>query len=113
MKQNSEGFSLIEVLIAKSILLILLATFIPIYTTITFERAVLKNRVAITSALHDDLQPIIWNQANRSSNTKHIGTQQSVSFVFEEEQQYVKGCASWVNLQEREEVVCLYGLVKK
>lgn len=113
MRQNRNGFSLIEVLVAQSILFLLLATFIPIYTIITFEQTVLKNRIAITSALHDELQWNIWNNGSMDRSTREIGTQTSVSFIFTKEQKYIKGCASWVNVQEREEVVCLYGLNKE
>lgn len=113
MKQNKNGFSLIEVLVAQSILFLLLATFIPIYTIITFEQTVLKNRIAITSALYDELQWNIWNNGSMDHETKDIGTQTSVSFIFTKEQKYIKGCANWRNVQEREEVVCLYGLDKE
>lgn len=112
LKENNKGFSLIEVLVANSILLVLLVTFIPIYTTITYEQAVLKNRLMITSALHDELQPIIWQVADMENYSKRIN-KQSVAFSFMLEDQYIKGCANWLNKQDREEEVCLYGLGKK
>lgn len=109
MKKNSTAFSLIEVLVANSIILVLLATFLPIYITISFERAVLKDRISITSDLHDELQRKIWLDANLEQIDKTVNKEE-VQFVFTKEHAFIKGCANWKNKQGREEVICLYGL---
>jgi len=113
-KELSDGFSMIELLIAKSIIFILLATFIPIYTTISYERAVLSDRIAVTSTLHDELQLKVW-QEGIQSNTKitRMVNNEVINITFSKEKRFIKGCAKWNNKQGREEVHCLYGLEEK
>src|SRR5690625_5299543 len=112
LKQNNKGFSLIEVLVAKSIIFVLLATFIPLYTTILKEQAVLKDRLTITSTLHDELQLILWNNESMRGDMTRINSL-PVHFTFTHEKRYIKGCASWQKKQETKEKKSLYGLEEK
>lgn len=112
-KEFSDGFSVIELLVAKSIIFILLATFIPIYTTISYERSVLSDRIAITSALHDELQLKVWQGMQGDTKITRVVNNEVIKISFSEEKQFIKGCAKWNNKQGREEVRCLYGLEEK
>lgn len=110
MKASNKAFSLIEVLVAKSIIFILLATFIPIYTTISFERAVLKDRIAITSAVHDELQQKIWIKSTDFESVTISKNNETVHIHFTKEHSFIKACATWINKRGRKEERCLYGL---
>lgn len=108
LKGFSAGFTLIEVLVAKSVLITILATFIPIFTVISYEQNVLKTRLLVTSMLHDEIQLFNRNENVPSHYTKLIN-EQSIQFTFSNQNNYVKGCAQWINVQKRKEESCLYG----
>lgn len=107
MKDTNSGFTLIEVLVAKSVLITLLVTFIPIYSMITYEQNVLKTRLFVTSMLHDDIQ-LFDNGENKTNHYTKTINQQPINFTFTKQNNYLKGCAKWVNVQKREEESCLY-----
>lgn len=110
--KSYNGFTLIEVLIAKSVLITLLATFIPIFTIISFEQNVLHTRLLVTSSLHDELQFFEKKNNNTDLYTKAIN-QHTITFTFTKNVDYSKGCAKWINVQKRHEETCLYGNYKK
>ena len=58
--KNGKGFTLIEVLVAMSIILMLVATIIPINTFIKIGEEILQDRRDILFTLHDELQDAIW-----------------------------------------------------
>lgn len=111
-KQSDKGFSFIEVLVAKTILLFILVLFIPIYTTVSYEHVVLKSRLLITSSLQDYLLAKTLNKETFTNFTNNINDEH-VEFSFGLEERYVKGCAKWKNQQSRKEEICLYGLDTK
>lgn len=111
LKLSNKGFSFVEVLVAKTILLFILAIFLPIYTTISYEHIVLKSRLLIVSSLHDHLQTMTFGEQTVNNITNTINNNQ-VEFSFKKEGRYIKGCANWINQRNRKEEVCLYGLDK-
>ena len=111
-KYQNKGFTLIEVLVAKSIIITLLLTFIPIYSTITYEQHILKTRLLATSTLHDELMLYGTDEESEKTFTKNINNE-SVTIVFINQSKYTKGCATWTNIKEREEEICLYGYNEK
>lgn len=112
LKQSNKGFSFVEVLVAKTILLFILAIFLPIYTTISYEHSVLKSRLLIVSSLQDHLQAVTFGEQAINNITNTINHHQ-VDFSFEIKERYIKGCANWTNQQSRKEEICLYGLDRK
>jgi len=112
MWKKSEGFTLIEVLVAMSILMMLVATIIPIDLLIKQERKILQTRRVISMKLHDELQKIVWNGGELEMKEIKIGNR-LVKFQFEKNHRLVKGCANWKNDRERQENICLYGYQEK
>lgn len=108
MKKN-EGFTLIEVLVAMSIVMMLVATIIPINILIKQERKILEDKRTISMRLHDELQKIVFEDMKPQNDTVEIGNK-SVYFTFRTEQELQKGCAIWENEKQKEETICLYGL---
>lgn len=114
MKSN-KGFTLIEVLIASSIIVMMVTTLVPIASLLLHEREVLSDRRIITSRLHDELQPFIWKEHKApppSLYTKSIRSTR-VKFHFSYEKEFIKGCVEWENVKKRKEKLCLYGLPEK
>lgn len=111
-KYRNKGFTLIEVLVAKSIIITLLLTFIPIYSTITYEQHVLKTRLLATSTLHDELLLYTNDAVKEQTYTKKVNNQ-SVTIHFTNQTKFVKSCATWTNIKKRKEEICLYGYIEK
>ncbi|MFA1821547.1 type II secretion system protein [Virgibacillus oceani] len=113
MKKN-EGFTLIEVLIATTILMTVVTTAVPIISMVQSERQVLSERRTISLKVHDELQQFLWLEditlPTAYSETIH---EKAVQFTFKKENEYVKGCAEWQNAKRRSESFCLYGVSKE
>jgi len=113
--KSNKGFTLIEVLIASSIIIMMVTTFVPITSLLLHEREVLSDRRIITSRLHDELQPVLWKEhkaAPPSIYTKSIRSTRA-KFHFSYEQEFIKGCVEWQNVKKKKEKLCLYGLPEK
>lgn len=111
---KSDGFTLIEVLIATSLLMFIISTFVPIFSLLNNERIILSDRRTITSQLHDELQAFLWDDPNVipvhfTKNSKH----KKISFDFTKEKNLIKGCANWENVKKSKETICLYGYPQK
>jgi prepilin-type N-terminal cleavage/methylation domain-containing protein len=113
LKKN-KGFTLIEVLIAATILMTVITTIVPIISLVQAERQVLSERRTLSLKLHDELQQFLWLEditlPAAYSETIH---EKAVQFTFIIENEYVKGCAEWQNAKRRTELFCLYGLPKE
>lgn len=106
---NNEGFSLSEVIIAMGILMMLVATVLPIHQKITTEQYRMKHHQTIKHALHDELQAMLWTDKQLESYTQRVA-ERDVQMSFTTEGAYVKGCAIWENVREEKEKVCLHGI---
>lgn len=110
--QNRNGFSLIEVLIASSIVFTTIATFMPIISTLDTEQKVLSDRRKLAYLLHDELQEFIWNSDMKLpvTFTQTIDSSMEVQFEFLLENEFIKGCVEWNNAKNTNEQLCIYGL---
>lgn len=111
---KSDGFTLIEVLIATSLLLFVISTFVPIFSLLNNERMVLSDRRTVTSQLHDELQYFLWENpkvapVHFTKNKQHT----KISFDFTNENNLIKGCANWENVKKTKESICIYGYPQK
>ncbi|WP_158701708.1 prepilin-type N-terminal cleavage/methylation domain-containing protein [Lentibacillus sp. Marseille-P4043] len=108
--RNDNGFSLIEVLVAFSIVLIITTTIIPLTSLLNNEEAVLSERRKVTNHLHDELQLYLWKD-NKKIPASYSKTLESntVTYQFSVEKELIKGCVKWQNVKKRKEKVCLYG----
>jgi len=110
---NSRGFTLLEVLIASSIILMLISIIVPITSLLEQERTVLKERRAFSARLHDELQPFLWNDLELPISYSSVNNLVDITFRFTHESEYIKGCVSWENAREKNETICLYGFRSK
>lgn len=108
---NNKGFSLIEALVASSLVFILIATIVPISSLLNNERKILVERRLAASKLHDEFQPILW-ESHDSLPLPYNSTinSMSVSFSFTFENELIKGCVKWKNAKDQQDRICLYGL---
>ena len=107
MKSN-KGFTLIEVLVAMSIIMMLVATIVPIDLLLKQEKKILQDRRIISFYLHDELQEVVLGKA-KLKHEQVMVRNSPVSIEFKAEAEWVKGCARWTNAKQKEESVCLYG----
>lgn len=110
---NNRGFTLLEVLVASSIVLMLITTILPISSLLEQERVVLSERRALASKLHDALQPFLWNDQHLPFNYSDKINEVDVTFYFVYEGDDVKGCVNWENARDKIETICLYGFRKR
>lgn len=111
---KSNGFTLIEVLIATSLLMFVITTFVPMFSLLNNERVILHDRSTIASQLHDELQYFLWKDplvipAHFIKTKQH----KKVSFDFTKKNDLIKGCANWKNVKRSQEQICLYGYPQK
>lgn len=109
--KKPNGFTLIETIIAVSILMSVIMTIAPIISTILTEQSILSDRRALAYALHDELQLYLWTDSKELPDTyrQNIHSKE-VTFQFTKEDNYVKGCVNWENVKQKNESLCLYGL---
>ncbi|WP_010530981.1 type II secretion system protein [Lentibacillus jeotgali] len=111
---NSNGFSMIEALVAASLLMVIITTLIPLASLLLNERESLQQKQNISSELHHQLQPFLREE--QPSLPHHLfktvdGTK--AEFQFTNEGKLLKGCARWKNANERKGQFCLYGYPEK
>ncbi|HEX6594440.1 MAG TPA: prepilin-type N-terminal cleavage/methylation domain-containing protein [Bacillota bacterium] len=111
---SNKGFTLIEVLIASTVVFVIITTIVPIVMLIEYERNVLRTRLTYTHLLHDELQPYLWetDQKLPHTYTKKIQLNE-VTFHFSKNNHLVKGCVQWQNVKQTNEKMCLYGRPKQ
>ncbi|WP_373892810.1 type II secretion system protein [Virgibacillus natechei] len=113
MKKNN-GFTMVEVVVASSVLMMVITTVVPIISLITEHQSLLSDRRTFSYHLHDELQVYLYQQdtvlPNSYSGTIHNKT---VTFEFQNENELVKGCAEWQNVKNNDEIICLYGYREK
>ncbi|WP_327605832.1 prepilin-type N-terminal cleavage/methylation domain-containing protein [Virgibacillus tibetensis] len=111
---KNSGFTLIEVLIASSLLMMIVTTIVPLLSLLSYERTILGERRAVSYQLHDELQDYIWGE-NETIPFSSIETidEKEVLFEFKMENEFVKGCAKWENVKKFNEKICLYALLPK
>ncbi|MGM8213492.1 prepilin-type N-terminal cleavage/methylation domain-containing protein [Virgibacillus sp. W0430] len=112
---NNKGFTLSEVLIAFSLILIVIATVIPISSLLKSEQKILKDRRAIVFLLHDELQPYLWNSTTDLPITyiKTINNNKIHVHFNHVSENTIKGCAVWENAKQKEERFCVHGYPEK
>lgn len=116
MSMNNKGYTLIEVLVASSLLFIMISIIIPISMLLKYEQSVLKDRRFIASYLHDELQLFLWNnqQSPPVSYTKNRNEKVIyLRFEYKKNQDMIEGCATWENVKQRKEEICIYGYPEK
>lgn len=110
MFKNNSGFTFVEALVAFKIILIVIFTVAPVVNIIHFEREILYERRMISSKLQEDLQEYIYQPENLPYVQSQRINNQLVNIQINMKLNYIKACAFWLNLKQREEKVCLYGL---
>ncbi|SFA71187.1 hypothetical protein SAMN04488072_101174 [Lentibacillus halodurans] len=108
--RNSKGFSLIESLVAASLLMMIITTLIPATNLLLNERESLKQKRIMTNELHSELQPFIWEEENNLPQRwfKMVNGSEA-EFRFTSEDNLLKGCVIWNNAKNKTDQFCLYG----
>lgn len=109
--RNNDGFTLLESIVAMTIIFSLMLTILPIHSTLQLERALNKEKRDITYHLHDELLYALeaTNQLKSNYIIETVFTNLQIEFT--ETKNTLKACATWIDLKERDQEVCLYGYV--
>lgn len=110
---NNQGFIWVETLVSLNVILLVMTTIIPIYTTIQKEKQVIKEGSLIEMQLFNELH-IVLNDSPipEESFTKQVENRE-VTYQFFTKEEYIKGCATWKNAKGKSEERCLYGIRNK
>lgn len=111
---NNKGFSLIESLVAVTLLMMMISTLIPITNLLIYEREILHQKRLFGNELHAELQPYLWDGQD-SIPTEYFKTvnETKLKFIFLAENQLLKGCVEWKNVKNKTNQICLYGYSAK
>ncbi|WP_244513336.1 hypothetical protein [Oceanobacillus limi] len=92
----------------------MISSVIPIIRIINDEQSKLNDTRLIVLELHDELQPLLWEQKTKLPyrTTKTIN-HKIFHLEFIQEESFIKGCGEWQNANLENEKICLYGYPKK
>ncbi|WP_431798852.1 type II secretion system protein [Halobacillus andaensis] len=101
---NSKGLTLIEVICSFSVLMVASLLIVPLLTDIRSDQKALSEKRNAVSTLQNKLHeytdsPIAARIENNIDGIK---------FTFEVQQDYIEGCASWEDRNNKTERLCLY-----
>lgn len=114
MSKKKNGFTMIEVLVASTIFLQIITIFLPIYSKIETNKVVLTERRNAAFTLSEEMQTITQKEPPLINiSYDKIRNETVFHFIFNEENNLIKGCVTWTNAKRSEERFCLYGLPKE
>ncbi|MFD1018734.1 prepilin-type N-terminal cleavage/methylation domain-containing protein [Thalassobacillus hwangdonensis] len=104
---KSNGFTLLEVLFAFSILTFTILTTVPVLTKVQLENEALKEERVALSVLHDQWIAYIYGDYKVAEEEIHAPF--PINITFDHENELVKACATWENRKSEQENYCIYG----
>ncbi|TMN20960.1 type II secretion system protein [Lentibacillus cibarius] len=113
--KNNKGFTLIETIVATSLVMMVIVSLIPAVNILSKERMSLQQKRSISNELHSELQSYVWTDRHPRLPVHFVKEIKGVRavFSFTAERELLKGCVTWTNAQKREEKLCLYGYPAK
>ncbi len=110
--KKSNGFSLVEVIIATTILFSYISLLTPILSHIGKEQILLRNHLEYIHLLHDELVVLLGEKKELPLIYTNKTNDQEIQFTFTNENGFIKGGVKW-NANEKEESPCLYGVIEE
>lgn len=111
MLRGNNGFTLLETIIATTIIFIIIAVSYQVNSHIKMEQKVMEDRRAISYAVHGELLLYIYNKKNSDLSKDIVYKEVSLTVSFIYNKGLIKACTRFENIMEREEVICLHGWV--
>lgn len=108
MLKNCRGYTLLEMLVAFSVLLLLLTHTLPLYIHVKQERKNVQMDKAAVKLLHRKMLEYKYDGALSDSFTE---TQEGVTYYIDwhkEQPPFFKTCISWEDLNKRHQKRCDY-----
>src|SRR5690625_962534 len=104
---KSNGFTLIEVLIAASILFIVTSIVMPASLLLHQERLIMRDQRMISAMLHDEIQMFIdTDEPNKQFKYEKQAHNKTLQFEFRIKDNFINACVMWTNVKEDEETLC-------
>lgn len=110
--KNNKGFFAVEAIASFSIFLTIMLTLLPLVYQLKTDQETLSQRRYVQTELQGQmleyLHPAIpENQENYEIKLKE--THPAIAFQFNEDNNLIKGCATWKNAKNIQENFCIYG----
>lgn len=109
---HNNGFTLIEVLVACSVIFMLISVVIPIVETIKLERIKHYDKRNIAFSLHNELLSKLYDDYYDESVKTEFIHQLNVTYSFERDGNLIEGCAHWKNVKKKDETLCYFGHIE-
>lgn len=105
---------MIEALVAASVLMMVISTLVPLTSLLLNERENLQQKREMANELHNELQPFLReNKRPFPQRLQKTVDGDEAEFRFTAENNLLKGCVSWENVNDRANQFCLYGYPEK
>ncbi|MCP3025696.1 type II secretion system protein [Halobacillus sp. A5] len=101
---NNNGFTLIEVICAFSVLMIAAVFLSPLLIEMRLEQKALSEKRNTILTLQNKLHEYTSDPSSAGGNQ----TENSIEFIFTPHSNYIEGCALWERVDEEKEKECLY-----
>src|SRR5699024_6722996 len=102
---NNKGTSMIQTLIAFTIIIMLVMTITPSVVIIKKEQNVLKQRFKNMHLLHD----ILIKELNEEVSDNKISKDLNLKYTINYQDELVQVCGNWINIKNIRENRCYYG----
>src|SRR5699024_6478749 len=102
---NNKGTSMIQTLIAFTIIIMLVMTITPSVVIIKKEQNVLKQRFKNMHLLHD----ILIKELNEEVSDNKISKDLNLKYTINYQDEMVQVCGNWSNIKNIREYMCYYG----
>lgn len=108
MLRNDNGFTLIEVLVATSLLFLTLSFILPSFVILHSERQSLYREIEIVQQLEQKLHDASLESERIPFQISEEISGRFITYIFTIDDQLIKGCAHWETEKTDETSMCLY-----
>lgn len=108
MCKGIKGFTLLETVIASSIIFLVIALTVPLQSIIKTERKLMLENREIAYILHAALLDYLSIEDKISEKVVDY-REKELTITFSNEDGLVTSCITWLNSKENRQVRCLYG----
>ena len=106
---NETGFSLLQTMVAYSIVMIITLSIVPGIYTLKKENKLLDFKISIINSLHDHLIEELTNDYLVIMKKEIVIDKVPVEIKYKDEANFLRVCAEWTSIKNVNETRCLYG----
>lgn len=107
--KKEKGVSLIQTLIAFTIVILLVTSIVPSIITVKKHQAIIKQKLTAAYKLHD----ILIEEINSHDSVNQTGENNLFQFKIVYKKELIEVCGTWTNINNERENRCYYGKKEK